>query len=66
VPASGFVIGFNKIGTHWEPLVNRFLNEENMTPGWTWGSFNGSMDEPIVFPTGRTIRDLEAMIFKGD
>jgi hypothetical protein len=65
-PASGFVIGFNKLGTHWEPLVNRFLNEENMTPGWTWGSFNGSMDEPIVFPKGQTIRDLEAMIFKGD
>jgi hypothetical protein len=65
-PPAGFLIGFNKLGTHWEVSGGTFLNEENLTLGWQWGSFDGTMNDPIVYPTGRTIRDLENMIFKGD
>ncbi len=64
VPPAGFVIGFNKIGTHWEIGPFSFLNEENLVKGWQWGSFDGTMNEPIVYPTGRSIRDLEDMIFE--
>ena len=66
IPPAGFVIGFNKLGIHWEINPFAFLNEENMTPGWQWGSYDGTMNEPIIYPTGRTIRDLEKMIFKDD
>lgn len=66
VPPAGFVIGFNKLGTHWELNPFSFLNEENLSVGWQWGSYDGTMNEPIVYPTGRSIRDLEDMIFKDD
>lgn len=66
VPPTGFVIGFNKLGTHWELNPFSFLNEENLRKGWQWGSFDGTMNEPIVYPTGRSIRDLEDMIFEDD
>ena len=65
-PSAGFMIGFNKLGTHWEVNPGRFLNEENLTLGWQWGSFDGTMNEPIVHPTGSSIRDLENMIFKDE
>jgi len=66
IPPAGFVIGFNKLGTHWELNPFSFLNEENLSVGWQWGSYDGTMNEPIVYPTGRSIRDLEDMIFKDD
>jgi len=65
-PPGGIMVGFNKLGTHWEISGGTFFNEENLTPGWQWGSFDGTMNEPIVYPSGRTIRDLENMIFKDD
>ena len=77
VPPVGFPIRFNKIGTFWNPSVwlppnvddgNRpldtaFLNEENSTPGWNWGYFNGSTKNPIIFPSERSIEEIEELIF---
>jgi len=63
-PPAGFQIDFNKIGTFWQAYVSAFLNEENMEPGWSWGYYNGSINEPIIFPEGNSVRNLEAEIFK--
>jgi hypothetical protein len=66
IQASGnMVIGFNKIGIHWDLDPTFFLNEENQEPGWIWGHYDGSMGEPMVFPDSQTIRDLERQIYSG-
>ena len=57
---------FNKLGLHWELDPSLFLNEENQTPGWVWGHYDGSMREPMVFPNSQTIRDLEKQIYSGE
>jgi hypothetical protein len=64
IQASGnMVIGFNKIGIHWNLDPTFFRNEENQEPGWIWGHYDGSMGEPMVFPDSQTIRDLERQIY---
>ena len=66
IRASGnMVIGFNKIGIHWNLDPTFFRNEENQEPGWIWGHYDGSMGEPMVFPDSQTIRDLERQIYSG-
>ena len=57
---------FNKLGLHWDLNPSFFLNEENQTPGWVWGHYDGSMSEPMVFPNSQTIRDLEKQIYSGE
>ncbi|MFQ3167914.1 MAG: hypothetical protein ACI8QI_000447, partial [Limisphaerales bacterium] len=48
IQASGnMVIGFNKIGIHWNLDPTFFRNEENQEPGWIWGHYDGSMGEPM-------------------
>lgn len=67
IQASGnMVIGFNKIGIHWDLDPTFFRNEENQEPGWIWGHYDGSMSEPMVFPNSQTIRDLEKQIYSGE
>ena len=66
IQASGnMVIGFNKIGIHWNLDPTFFRNEENQEPGWIWGHYDGSMGEPMVFPDSQTILDLERQIYSG-
>jgi hypothetical protein len=67
IQASGnMVIGFNKIGIHWDLDPTFFRNEENQEPGWIWGHYDGSMSEPMVFPNSQTIRDLEKQIYSSE
>ena len=63
--SANMVIGFNKIGIHWNLDPTFFRNEENQEPGWIWGHYDGSMGEPMVFPDSQTIRDLERQIYSG-
>ena len=66
IQASGnMVIGFNKLGIHWNLDPTFFRNEENQEPGWIWGHYDGSMGEPMVFPDSQTILDLERQIYSG-
>ncbi|MFQ3168170.1 MAG: hypothetical protein ACI8QI_000711 [Limisphaerales bacterium] len=66
IQASGnMVIGFNKIGIHWDIDPTFYFNEDNQVPGWVWGHYDGSMSEPMVFPNSQTIRDLERQIYSG-
>jgi hypothetical protein len=34
--------------------------------GWLWGSFDGSTNEPVVYPIGIEIRDLERRVLRGE
>ena len=60
-------IAFNKIGP-W--LFNQYntnflhagLSELEGTTNFIWGSFDGSTNDPVVYPSGSSIMDLEAQI----
>ena len=65
-PSGNMVIGFNKIGIHWDYDPTFFLNEENQAPGWVWGHFDGTTDELMLFPNSQTILDLEREIYGND
>ena len=42
-----------------------FLTEETaFKKGFLWGSFDGSTNDPIVYPQGTSIRQLEAQVLK--
>ena len=63
--SANMVIGFNKIGIHWNLDPTFFRNEENQEPGWIWGHYDGSLGVPMGFPDSQTIRDLERQIYSG-
>ncbi len=65
-PSVNMNIVFNKIGIHWDLNDLWFLNEENQSPGWVWGHFDGAMDEPMIFPNSQTIQDLEREIYSDE
>jgi len=65
-PSGNMVIGFNKIGIHWDLDPTFFLNEENQAPGWVWGHFDGTTDELMLFPNSQTVLDLEREIYGND
>ena len=65
-PSGNMVIGFNKIGIHWDLDQVFFLNEENQAPGWVWGHFDGSTDGLMLFPNSQTVLDLERQIYGND
>ena len=65
-PSANMNIVFNKIGIHWDLDPLWFYNEENQSPGWVWGHFDGSMNEPMLFPSSQTIQDLEREIYTND
>jgi hypothetical protein len=69
--APGMNLTLNKVGTVFLNgsldvfglTTNAFLNESTQTPLLAWGSFDGSTNEPIVYPNGQSLADLEAQIF---
>jgi hypothetical protein len=65
-PSGNMVIGFNKIGIHWDLDPTFFLNEENQAPGWIWGHYDGTTDELMLFPNSQTVLDLEREIYGND
>jgi hypothetical protein len=34
--------------------------------GWLWGSFDGSTNQPVVYPLGIEIRELESLVLRGE
>jgi hypothetical protein len=60
-------ITFNKVG----PLLENFygtnfilngLSESAATTNFIWGSYDGSTNDPVVYPSGTSIANLEAQI----
>jgi hypothetical protein len=55
---------FNKVGT---VRVNQgpfFIDEASALVDFTWASFDGSTNAPILYPSGISIMDLEAQILR--
>lgn len=57
------VITFSKLGTFTLNQTPNFLDQETASYGWTWGSFDGTTNDPVIYPVGSTIQDLEQVIF---
>jgi len=39
-----------------------FIDELSATPDFVWGSFDGTTNAPIVYPSGRSIVDMENQV----
>lgn len=55
-------IEFNKVGPM---LINQgpfFLSENQAFSSFVWGSFDGSTNPPVVYPSSRSLRDLENQV----
>lgn len=57
------VISYNKIGPFFRQTTPNFLYEESFA-GFVWGSFDGTTNDPIVYPEGTTIQDIEDLVFQ--
>src|SRR5690606_16252040 len=44
-------VSFNKFGPYFQNVTPNFLYEESF-PGFAWASFDGTTNDPIVFPEG--------------
>ena len=60
-------ITFNKVGPLLENFygtnfINNGLSESSATTNFIWGSFDGSTNAPVVYPSGTSIASLEAQI----
>ncbi len=57
------VLAFSKLGPYVINQAPAFVDENNIiSTGAVWGSFDGSANPPIVFPLGLTVQDLEDQI----
>jgi len=54
-----FNIVFTKFGPIFENFGPDFLDELTQFPVYQWGSFDGTTNEPIVYPSGSSIMSLE-------
>jgi hypothetical protein len=61
--AGPIAITFNKVGPTLFNSFPSFLGEANGFLDFVWGSFDGSTNDPVVYPVGSTIRDLERTVF---
>jgi hypothetical protein len=62
---SAFTITFNSVGpTFWNIWPN-FLSEASAVRFFLWGSFDGSTNEPVVYPINTSIQDLERQVLGG-
>jgi hypothetical protein len=55
-------IRFQKIGPLFTARYPSFLTEDSLTPNWLWGSYDGTTNEPVLYPSGRSIKDLERQV----
>jgi hypothetical protein len=63
----GKIFTFNKVGPLLVNVYDPFfifngLTESTATTNFIWGTFDGSTNEPVVYPSGTSIASLEAQI----
>ena len=58
-------ITLSKLGRYYLNENPYFMTDERKTMGVQWGSFDGSTNEPIMFPNGTSIREWEALLLSG-
>jgi hypothetical protein len=56
-------ITFAKTGPTLLNIFPFFVAQPASTFSYIWGSFDGSTNDPIVYPTGTSIRDVEQRVF---
>jgi hypothetical protein len=56
-------ITFNKSGPVFVNENPTFLNGSNLGSGFIYGSFDGTTNDPVVYPNGTSIADLETEVF---
>jgi len=62
----GFILTFNAVDSIWWNIVG-FDNQDELTATarvYFWGSFDGSTNEPVVYPVGTTIQDVERLVLR--
>jgi len=59
------VISYSKIGPYFLNVAPNFVTEENSFQGASWANFDGSTNDPVVFPVGTTIQELEQQVLFG-
>jgi len=60
--APQMLVTFNKVGPMLFNANPVFLDEQSATSGFVWGSFDGTTNDPVVYPQGSSIRALEAQV----
>ena len=55
-------ITFNKVGPLLQNIGPFFLTEADAESSFIWGTFDGSTNAPIVYPSGTSITDLENQV----
>ena len=63
VPA--IIYTFNTVGPIFDNTWPFFLSEVNSLAHPIWGSFDGSTNEPVVYPIGTSIQQVEAQVLGG-
>lgn len=58
-------ISFMKIGPTFYAQYPSFLDEASLQLVWRWGSFDGSTNEPVLYPSGSSIKELERQVLAG-
>jgi len=58
---TGVTVALNKVG----PWLFNFLDSDQLSGirGFTWGSFDGTTNAPIVYPVGASAAELESRLF---
>lgn len=59
------VITFNKLGPFFRNITPNFLYEDSFS-GFAWGSFDGTTNNPIVYPEGTLVQDIEDLVLQGN
>ncbi len=64
----GLTVTFNSIGEMFWNIWPNFLSEVNLagTVGWWWASFDGTTNDPVVYPLGVEVTELESRILRDD
>ena len=58
-------ITFSKLGPFFFNQNPFFVDQGSASPGFVWGSFDGSTNPPIVYPSGLSIQQLEQQVLTG-
>jgi hypothetical protein len=65
--APSFTVIYNSVGEMLWNIWPSFLDQLSAgTVGWYWGAFDGTTNEPMVFPDGVSIQALEQAVLSAD
>jgi hypothetical protein len=57
-------VTFHKATPHFFNFTDFFLDEVTAETGFLWASFDGSTNEPVIYPQGTDIREIERIVLR--